>query len=250
MTPRFSPPPIAPLFASSALIICISMPVAAQEPPPKLWSGDIEFGYVSTTGNTEESTAKSRMDVNREKNNWRYNIIFESLNSESNGRRSAEKYFASNRLAYQYTDTNFMFASLSYDDDDFSGFDYQTTATAGWGRRLVNNKTMQWDVGAGPGYRYSKVDDSTNDEDSEALVLSGFTKFVWDFSETANFFQSLTIEAGEDGNTISKSISALKGQIIGSLSLKLSYTIKYTDEVPVDTKHADTESAVTVAYSF
>lgn len=223
--------------------------IAQQQEDTKLWKGDVEFGYVSTTGNTEETTVKARADINREKEHWRYNITTETLNSESSGVRSAEKYFIGNRLAYQYTDANFTFGYLSYDDDRFSGFDYQATAAAGWGRRLLNDDFMQWDIEIGPGYRFSKVDDNSTADDSEEIIVRGFTKFVWDFTDTASFSQSVNVEAGGD-NTISKSISALKVQVIGSVSLKLSYTIKYTEEVPVGSKHADTESAVTINYGF
>ena len=214
----------------------------------KLWSGETEFGYVDTSG-TEETTIKARAAVNREADKWRYNITFDSLNTTASDQRSAEKYFLSNRLAYQYDDNNFSFAYASYDDDRFSGFDYQATFAAGWGRRLLNNEIMKWDVEVGPGYRISKVDDGATGEDSDEVIIRGFTQYSWDFSETANFSQSLNVEAGAD-NTISKSITALKVQIIGALAMKLSYTIKYTDDVPAATKHADTETAVTVVYSF
>jgi putative salt-induced outer membrane protein len=214
-----------------------------------LWSGDAEFGYVDTSGNTEETTIKGRAQANREQDEWRYNITFDSLNSTANDARSAEKYFLSNRLAYQYQENDYVFAYASYDDDRFSGFDYQATVSAGWGRRLLDNEVMQWDIELGPGYRISKVDDGANGEDADEAIARGFTQFSWDFSETANFSQSLNVEAGAD-NTISKSITALKVQIVGALALKLSYTIKYTDEVPAATKRADTETAVTVVYSF
>ncbi len=240
---------ISPLLVAVIVATSSAQLYAADTDSNSLWSGDAEFGYVDTSGNTEETTIKSRAEANREKDEWRYNITFDSLNSETSGERSAEKYFLSNRLAYQYNDNNFVFAYASYDDDRFSGFEHQATVAAGWGRRLLNNDAMRWDVEIGPGYRISKVDDDAIGEDSDEAIIRGFTQYSWDFSETANFSQSLNVEAGSD-NTISKSITALKVQIIGSLALKLSYTIKYTEEVPAATKHADTETAVTVVYSF
>ncbi|MEE8059441.1 MAG: DUF481 domain-containing protein [Pseudomonadales bacterium] len=224
---------------------------AEQETAEKdnIWSGDVEFGYVDTSGNTEESTIKSRVDIKREKNEWRYNLLFDSLNSETKGKRSAEKYFFANRLAFQYSEYDYAFGYLSYDEDNFSGFDYQATTSAGYGRRLINNEVMQWDVEVGPGYRYSKVDDNSIADDSEEVILRAFSKYSWHFSDNADFSQAANIEAGKD-NTISKSITALKVQVIGALSLKLSYTIKYTEDVPPGTRHADTETAVTLTYSF
>jgi putative salt-induced outer membrane protein len=250
MTPHCFPSAVTSLMCAGTLLLSASMHAAAKdEKSSGLWSGDLELGYVSTSGNTKEATAKTRVDVNREKEYWRYNIALESLNSESSGTRSAERYFFGNRLAYQYTETNFTFGYISYDDDRFSGFDYQATASAGWGRRLINDEVMQWDVEIGPGYRFNKVEDETTAEDSEELIVRGFTKFIWDFSDTSTFSQSLNVESGED-NTISKSITGLKVQVNGSISIKLSYTVKYTDTVPQDTERADTESAVTVNYSF
>ena len=214
-----------------------------------LWSGSVDFGYVNTSGNTEETTIKSAADIKREKNEWRYNIVYNSLNTKSSDTRTAEKYFLANRLAYSYQDNDYVYGYASYDDDHFSGFDSQMTASAGWGHRIINEENMEWDVEIGPGYRYSKVDDNTTADDSEEAILRLFTSYKWDFSDTSTFSQALNVEGGED-NTISKSVTSLKVDIIGALALKLSYTIKYTEAVPVATKHADTETAVTLSYSF
>lgn len=237
------------LITSCAALTLASMPLLAQEDDTKLWSGEIEFGYSDTSGNTEESSTKSRIDTNRETETWLYNIHFDSLNSETNDERTAEKYFVSNRLGREYSDTDFIFAYASYEDDHFSGYDSQVTAALGWGKRLLDNEQKQWDIEVGPGYRINKIEDETTGEDTEEAILRFYTKYNWAFTETATFTQTLNVEAGSD-NTITKSETALKLQIIGALALKLSYSIKYTDEVPTDTEHADTQTAVTVSYNF
>jgi putative salt-induced outer membrane protein YdiY len=219
------------------------------EEEAKIWTGDIEFGYVDTSGNTEESSTKIRANVDREKDAWRYNLSLDSLYSQTDDERTAEKYFLSNRLAYEYTEKNYVFGYMSYDDDDFSGYDYQATIAAGYGRRILNDDAMQWDLEIGPGFRKSKVDDETIGEDSEEAIIRIFSEYSWDINDNANFSQTLSTEVGED-NTVSRSITALSTKIVGDLSLRLSYTIKYNEEVPIDTKHADTETSVTVMYSF
>jgi len=228
----------------------------SQEKEAKIWKGSAELGYVSTSGNTEETTVKGRFDAEREVERWRYTGHFDSLNSESEGTRSAEKYFVANRLAYKFNEHDYAFAYHSYDDDRFSGFDYQTTLSAGYGRRILLPPPMTWDVEIGPGYRYSKLDDSEgnvaegNDGDTvDEAIIRLFTSYSWDFSESSTFGQVINVEAGEEA-TISKSVTSLKVNVIGSVALNLSYTIKYTDKVPKGTKHADTESAVTLLYEF
>lgn len=215
----------------------------------KLWSGDMELGYVDVSGNTNETSIKSRADVTRERDRWRFTIFYDSLNTKAEDERTAEKYFYSNRLAYAYTKHNYAFGYASYEDDRFSGYDYRATASGGYGRRIYNEEDFKWDIEVGPGYRYSKLDEESGSDETEELILRAFTKIDWAISDTTDFSQSLSVESGDD-STVSKSITALKSRINGYFSLKISYTVKYTDSVPDDKKHADEETALTLTYSF
>ncbi len=239
--------------AAQAAEATTPQPEPAPEPEPeeiKIWSGDIEFGYADTSGNTEETTVSSSISLQRERDAWRYNIDADSLNSSSDGERTGENYFISNRLAYQYNEHDYSFLYGSYDDDRFSGFDYQATVAVGYGRRLLNNEMMKWDVEIGPGYRVNKVSDETMDsEDTEEVIIRAFSKYLWKFSETASFSQSINVESGDD-NTISTAETALKMAVIGEISVKLSYNIKYTEEVPEGNRHADKETIVSLSYAF
>jgi putative salt-induced outer membrane protein YdiY len=215
-----------------------------------LWSGDLEFGYVSTGGNTETTTLKSRADLKREVEDWRYQAHFDSLNSKEDDERSAEKYFLTNKIDYKFSGRSYMFGYASYEDDRFSGFDWQAVLAAGYGYRLLENDTMTWDAEVGPGYRISNVEDtSTGDDNEHEVILRAYTKYQWKLSDTATFEQELSAESGAD-NTISRSVTSLKTAIIAQLAMKLSYTIKYTEAVPAENKHMDTETAVTLVYAF
>jgi len=58
------------------------------------------------------------------------------------------------------------------------------------------------------------------------------------------------VDVGED-TTVTKSVTALTAQINGSLATKITYTIKNTSDVPTDDiEKTDTETAVTLVYSF
>lgn len=252
--------PIQRLLTTALSVLLSSVAIAADpaapQEQPKTWSGSAEFGYVSASGNSEETNIKSRFDAEREVDQWRFTTHFDSLNSKSDGDRSSEKYYFTNRLAYKFNEHDYAFVYQSYDDDRFSGFDYQTTIAAGYGRRILLPPPMTWDIEAGPGYRHSKLDDSVsnisqgkNGDTTDELILRLYTKYNWKLSDTSTFEQTLNVESGEE-STISKSVTSLKVSIVGALAMKLSYTIKYTDDVPKDTKHADTETAVTLLYEF
>lgn len=215
-----------------------------------IWSGDLEVGYVSTGGNSETSTLKGRVDLKREVDNWRYQFHFDSLNAKEEDGRSAEKYFLTNKLDYKFSERSYTFAYASYEDDRFSGFDWQAVLAAGYGRRLLETDTMTWDAEVGPGYRISNIGDTAGEEDTEReVILRAHTKYQWKLTDTATFEQEVTSESGAD-NTVTRSITSLKTTIIAQLAMKLSYTIRYTEHVPAENKHMDTETAVTLVYAF
>lgn len=230
-------------------LLCAAASTAALAEQEKPWKSELELGYVSTTGNSETSTLKARGDGTREAESWRYNAHFDALNAEEETGRSAEKYFFTNKLDYKFGSHSYLFGYASYEDDRFSGYDWQAVAAAGYGYRLLENDTMTWDMEAGPGFRYSAISDDVAADDEEELILRAYTDFEWKLSDNATFEQELSTEIGQD-KTISRSVTSLKSTIVGALAMKLSYTIRYTDNVPPETEHADTETAVTLVYSF
>jgi putative salt-induced outer membrane protein YdiY len=233
---------------ATALLALLPQQALAQE-GDKPWKSSVELGYVSTDGNSETSTLKVRANAGYESERWRNDALIETLNAEEGGQRSAERYFGSNKLGYKFTESNYLFGYTSYEDDRFTGYDWQAVAAAGFGYRALENDSMLWDLEAGPGYRYSKVRNPDIADDEEELILRAYTHFEWKLSDSATFQQALSSEIGQD-KTVSRSDTSIKSTIIGALAMKLSYTFRYTDNVPPGTRHADTETAVTLVYSF
>ena len=223
----------------------------AQDAATKLWKGDVEFGYYQQEGNTEESSVIGKANAKRSNGQWTYDVAAEAQNSETTGVRSAERYFISNRLAYDFSEFNYTFGYVCGDKDRFSGFVYQATVAGGYGRRLLKNEKLTWDAEVGPGVRVSEFETASDAGDGQITeaILRMSTDFAWALSETATFEQKLTVESGDE-NTVSKSITSLKTKIVGGLGLKISYTMEYNEIVPNDTVHLDRETAITVVYSF
>lgn len=238
----------APAFAEEA---------TAPDEEVNIWSGDIEFGYIKFSGNTDETTTTGSFTLLRVDEPWKFALHGEGLGSEKEDERTAEKYSGFTRLSYNFTEKNYVFGRASYEEDKFSGFENQYTATAGLGWNLYDFETFKWDLETGLGYRFATaedlVDELTGDiilgEDEEEPVLRIATALKWDFSDSGSFVQLLGTEIGDE-NTISYSETAVKLQIIGQLALKLSYKVKYTEEVPETIENTDTETMISVSYSF
>jgi len=215
-----------------------------------VWTGSAELGLILTTGNTETQSTSGKLDFHNERDKWRHTINLAALQIDDNKADStiAEKYSAKGKSAYKFSDLDYAFAELAGEHDKFSGYDYSASLVAGYGRKLMNKADMRLDVEAGPGFRRIKPD--TEEAVNEA-VAQIFGKFEWDISKTAMFSQEVSSQYGfDDGLTVSKAVSGLKSQINGDLSMKATLTLRHISDVAPGVEELDTETAVTLVYSF
>ena len=228
---------------------------ARQSAQTSNWSGEGELGYLMTSGNSETESLNAGLDLNYEARPWRHHARFQAFYSaeeketetgEEEMETSAQKYRISGKTDYLFTENNYAFLTGSYQDDRFSGYDYETSVAAGYGRRLFQTDRLLMEVEAGPGYRYKRLE--TGGEDEEA-ILRFYALFTAQVSESALFKQELSVEAGAD-QTVTESITSIKTRINSLFSMKASYTLEHTSTVPEDTEKTDTETALTLVYSF
>ncbi len=210
------------------------------------WKGDVELGIVTTTGNTETETINAKAKAVTEREKWRHTVFIESLNSSNNGNTTAERYVVNGQSDYKFGEHNYFFVMINYENARFSGYDYRVSEALGYGRRVIGKTALTLDLEIGPGARQSKLNSGGSEDE---LTLRGAAKLAWKVSDTSTFTTDLSVDAGED-TTVTKSVTALTAQINGSLATKITYTIKNTSDVPVGVEKTDTETAVTLVYSF
>lgn len=235
---------------AAAIALMASTHALAQE-PPELWTGDIQFGYNQTEGNTDEKATFAKVDAKRRRGAWTYDINATAQNNESNGVRSAEAYFLSNRLAFDFSEFNYTYFYAGADKDRFSGYRYKATLSAGYGRRIFKTSNFTWDVEVGPGARVSEFEAPSDEGDGQVTeaILRLSTELTYALSETASINQLLSVESGDE-NTVTKSTTSLKTKIVGGFGLGISYIMEYNETVPSATVHLDRQTAVTLVYSF
>jgi len=234
------------LLLASALIVSSQTISAAESAKAPEWKASAELGYVSTTGNTETDTLNAKASATTEREKWRHKLELTALNTSDGGGTTAEKYTVMGQSDYLLKAPNYLFANINYEKDRFSGFEYQTSENVGYGRRVVDEADMKLDLEIGPGARQTKEDNASSE--SEATIRAAL-KLEWDISKTSKFNEVLTIDSGED-ITITKSVTSLASQIEGNLSMKITYTYKETSEVADGFDDTDTETAVTLVYTF
>ncbi len=210
------------------------------------WAGSGELGYVATTGNTDTSTLTARVGLVYERDRWRHSLGLDALKAEDDSETTAERYFAAWQSDYKLTEQNYLFGRLTYEDDKFNGYEYRSTETLGYGRRVIDTEDMSLDLEIGPGARQSKPEDASVENE---LILRLAGHYAWQVSDNAKFTQELSADVGEDA-TVSRSVTALQADIVNNLAMKISFTAKHTTDVPDDVDKTDTETAVTLVYGF
>src|SRR5262249_17296166 len=140
----------------------------AQDLPPG-WSGKGQVGYVMSRGNSETDALNAKVDLNLLRNDWKHNLLLDALYGRSAGITSAQRWDARLQSDYQITARLFSFGALSYQDDRFSGFEYQGSASAGLGYKFLNSDTSKLSAQAGVGYRQLRAETLVKDPAGEVI---------------------------------------------------------------------------------
>ena len=155
---------------------------------------------------------------------------------------------------YKFEGSQYLFVRGAYEDDRFSGYDFQSSLTTGYGNRVwQRGKRSFLDLSVGGGYRFNRLEEPEadgNQEEEEAIArLAG--KFDYALSETALFRQKLSAEIGlSENNTISESETSIQATVVGNLSMKAAYLVQYVSDEPEGSEDTDTQVSVSLLYGF
>lgn len=210
------------------------------------WASEIELGAVVTTGNTDQQNFKLRAGITRDSEQFKHTAHVDGLRSSEDSVVTAQKYYMYYQADYKLEGDHSLFGRVAYEDDKFSGFDYQTDFTLGYSRLLMDRDNMNLRGSVGVGARRSEL--TTGATKSEFLTRLALN-YEWQVSESSKFTQLLAAEIGAE-STITRSESALQASVAGNLALKVALNIKNQSEVPVGQEKTDTETSVTLVYSF
>jgi putative salt-induced outer membrane protein len=225
------------------------------------WSTRSELGFVASRGNTSTETANAKIQVIREVKRWKYTLETTGLYGKSQGIATAQHVDARLQVAKSFGKDErwFWFGAGRYEDDRFSGFDYQTTVTTGLGRKFIDTDTTKLTAQVGGGYRALRPelivrDDITGlivarvlgERDSD-LVVNGSLTFSYAFNPQTRFLESLLTESGE-ANTLTRNDLALEVKMIKSLALSLGVSVRHNSEPLPGLKRTETLTTVNLVY--
>jgi putative salt-induced outer membrane protein len=233
-----------------AWLMIASVSVNAEEEKPPL-TASAEFGFIRTTGNTENQTTTLKGDIVYEVEKWRHTGHVEGYGQEAKDDQgdsvvSAERYAASGKSDYKFTEHDYVYGLVELQKDRFSGFDYDHIVSVGYGRKVIKQENMELDLEIGPGERFYRVENSTADEEA---ILRLAANYWWQITDTSKFIQDISTDIGEE-ITSTESVTSIQANINSTLALKFTYTIRHKSKVPDDKEKKDTEVAMTLVYTY
>jgi len=249
----------------AAGLLVMSASGFAAEKTDSPWKSSAEVGYVNVSGNTNTETLRAAYDLAYEIEKWAHKMHADALSSKTettddtvtpavtSSERTAAKWLVSGQSDYKFTEYDYFYGLLSYEDDRFSGFKYQAKLGVGYGRRVIHTDRHNLRLEVGPGYRSYRLEQpappAPAEESRDEMLLRMNAGYIWKISKTSTFTQDLTYEAGEDQDEWN-SVTGLTAKINSTLAMKLSHSVKNLEAVPPGTEHYDRETAVTLVFAF
>ncbi len=244
----------------------------AEEAKPTeapMWKSNIEFGFVSSSGDSETTSINGAFGATYEVEKWKHSILLNSFFSAATDsdtdedKTSAERYTLQAKTDYKFSANGYAFAIFDYANDRFSDNDYQTSIAAGRGFKFALSETSNLDLEVGVGYRQTAKNALvTTTVISPTVTITIFPEekvnetiarlaanYTADITEHSKLEQKLSIEAGEE-STVSKSYTGLSANVAENLALKLSFTATHQSNVRGDKEALNTVTAVTVVFDF
>lgn len=234
---------VVAILLTSSVVLAQAEEAAEEESP---WSGALSLGYLSTSGNTDTTSYNTSFGVGYTRDKWKHAFDAAAIGADDGPNTTAEAYQAGWKSEYNFTEHDFIFGTVDWRKDRFSGVDQQISEAVSYGRRLLDTPAHQLSVGLGVGHRQADLADRTSESGG---IGRGSIDYNWIFSETAGFDQNIIVESGSD-NTYIESVSAVRAKLLGDFALVLSHTIKQNSDVPLGSEKIDRLSAVSIEYAF
>ncbi|MBB1437367.1 DUF481 domain-containing protein [Shewanella sp. SG41-4] len=215
-------------------------------------AGEAELGATLTTGNTDTSSFKARLALKQELGDWENEYVFEGLYKEDTEEVTAKRYFLGVQGDYQINDVSYLFANTNYEVDPFTGYDFTSTTSAGYGHRFIDTDRMSLKAEAGPGYIYQQLDEESalaeGYDSDDSVVAHAVIDFQTKISDSSKFQQKFVADWGSKLDA--RSETSLTANIVGALAMKFAVIVRYNSE-PLDNKEStDTETNMTLLYAF
>jgi putative salt-induced outer membrane protein len=219
------------------------------------WTGKGEAGLVISSGNTETETANAKVAVAHERDKWKNSFGLSALYASDDIGATAQRWEAIAQSDYNFSPKTFWFGAGRYEDDRFSGFEYQATISTGLGRKFIDTDRTKFVGTAGVGYKVFETRDAFDEAGllieegarEDDIIFRGTLDFDHKLTDTTTLIDKFIVEAGAD-NTFYQNDIALQVRIYSALALAVGYSVRHNTDPPIGFEKTDTLTTVNLVY--
>jgi putative salt-induced outer membrane protein len=239
-----------------ALLTAVLMPLLVVAPAQADWTGKGEAGLVIASGNTETETANAKLQLANEIGKWKHQFGGAALYASSDLEgTTAQRWEAFEQTDYNFSPRTFWFGAIRYEDDEFSGFEYQAIASTGIGRKFIDTDVTKFSGTAGVGYKFLETSDAFDDagvliepgDSASEVVFRGTLDYDHNLTPTTSVLDRFVVEAGAD-NTFVQNALALQVKMTDVLALAVGFSVRHNTDPPVGFEETDTLTTINLVY--
>ncbi len=234
------------LFLSATSILAQDTEEETVDP----WEGTGEFGFVSTTGNTETVALNAKLNFIRTGHKWRHRFTGTALRTSEDGDTDNERYTMEVQSDRKFNEKSWMFGAFRWDADKFGSYDPQMSLSVGYGRQLMKSDKHELKGEIGLGYR--NLEERVSGDSSTEAIARFLLDDTWQVFKTTSWTNRLLIESGSS-NTFTQFNTGLAVSMTERFALKLGFELRHNTDVPddiADSEHTDTITSANLVYNF
>lgn len=224
--------------------IALAFAAVAQADP---WKGKGEAGIVFARGNSDSDTVNIKLAMSKVIDLWKHSLDMSYLRASSNGVESSNRFVGGWQSDYKLNERSFAFGALHYERDQYSGFDYQASASTGLGYKFYDTDKIKLSAQAGLGYRQLK--DNVSGETSGNVVFVAGMNYENAITATTKIIDKFHAESGSD-NTLLSNYLGVEVKMSDKLALAAGYDVRQNTKPPAGKKKTDTVTTLNLVYAF
>lgn len=248
-------------------ICCLPLSALADESAaaqPAI-TASAELGMLYKTGNTKSADIKTGFDLLYSQDLWRSTFDLDLLvkktekdhgDNEVHFETTDQKWTIESKTNYTLdrTSKSYVYGDIAYEDNRFSSFENSSSVSAGLGREWFKNKKASLFADIGPGYKrdVTKATPTLASETKSSFIIQAQALYLRKINEHVDFQQTLSVKyAPQSGeNSKYKAETSIITKLIETLQLKFSVLIDHNTQVDAGSERTDTQTAMTLVYSF
>jgi putative salt-induced outer membrane protein len=232
-----------PMIAAGSALALVLAGSAHADP----WKGKGEAGLVYARGNSDSDSVNLKLAMSKEIDRWKHSLDMSYLRSSSDGLESANRFVGGWQSDYKISEPVFAFGALHYEQDKYSGFDYQASASAGVGYKFYDTDKIKLSAQAGLGYR--QIKDNVTDQKSNDVIFVAGMNYENALTDTTKVIDKFHMESGSD-NTLLTNYLGVEVKMSDKLALAAGYDVRQNTKPPAGKKKTDTVTTLNLVYAF